>query len=681
MLIRSKITVDLTRKEFMQYVYATQNDSNTRAVEITLLENKQAWTIPAGTTGAVSFKKPDKTAGLYDTLVDGTTKAVTFEGNKLTAILAPQVLNVAGDVLVSIALYDSESNRLGTFPITVRVEHDPSAGATETGSIGVTNKVVITELGTLENPVTLNQYDITDGSIVCFLPGTVYYVSPFDLIDRHNVTFELGGATINYTGSRFLFADGCSYLSIVGGTILGNENANNCIHIKNCTHASLKQVHIQNIGSQEVKDGKGLYIVGDCTGLLVEQCTVQNVFAGQISNPSGDDWIHTFGIFINSDTNDLTKYTRYGVIRNCTIRNIRGIDRGVYGDSNYKKADGDGVFIQQLPYKNTSGIIECLDSNIVIDGCIFDECYKRGVKATARGVHIKNCHFDGDYWLAPIEFQYGHGLVESCRIINHHEYYDGVDGIVAGLVLCDGNVTVLDTYINCRANSTCNHGIVFNSRNGRTPFTTNDPWDTCTFERVTFDGVNRAVHVYGTTSENACRLRGLEVLDCRIQYCVGPHAVAIGTGIFNKIDSVRFIDFQFDQGDNRSQIKDTSNANFKYPIECRLTPTYTYELYSKYWDAEPTLSYGDIPTPPNTRIIYSGDIGDIIYKEYTGHGSRIFGKKAPTAISTVLGKQLLYSSKVGDEYTDINTGFKYICTAAGNNIDNIGSWMQIGGTS
>lgn len=128
MLVTSRLTIDLSYRDFNRYLYATQNDGNTRAVEITLLSDHSPWTIPADVVGAVSFKKPDKTAGLYDTLPDGETQAVQFSENKLTAILAPQVLTVAGDVSVSIVLFDQALNRLGTFPFTLRVAADPSGG-------------------------------------------------------------------------------------------------------------------------------------------------------------------------------------------------------------------------------------------------------------------------------------------------------------------------------------------------------------------------------------------------------------------------------------------------------------------------------------------------------------------------------------------------------------------------
>lgn len=128
MLIKSKLEIDLQQPGFKKVAYAVQNDSNTRALEISLFLNEVAWEIPSGTTAAISFRKMDLTSGLYDTLPDGSTKAVTFSKNTLTAILAPQVLTCAGKVDVSIALYDSSLNRLGVFPILLYVSTDPSAG-------------------------------------------------------------------------------------------------------------------------------------------------------------------------------------------------------------------------------------------------------------------------------------------------------------------------------------------------------------------------------------------------------------------------------------------------------------------------------------------------------------------------------------------------------------------------
>lgn len=534
--------------------------------------------------------------------------------------------------------------------------------------------------------VRLASYDIKNGSIVRFLPIT-YQISAYKMTDIDHVTFDLGDATINCTGGYFIKAERCNDLKIVGGTIRGmttdKQTTVEGIVIDNSKNATVSHTTVESIGSKSTAGGKGIYLYGDCTGFEIEGCTVKDITSGQISNEDNDPWIHAYGVFVNRDNADYSKYSRYGKISNCNLVGIKGIDRQESEEGGYYKADGDGIFVQQLPYKDsTDGVIKCLDSNIVVEGCTFVDCYKRGVKATSRGVHIRDCRFDGDYWFSPVEFQYGHGTVDNCRISNGHASR-GSDGIVSGVVICDGGVVIRDSYINCRSGNACNNGVTFNERNDRTPFSASDAWDSCVFERVTFDGVNRAVHVFGSekAGHGACRIKGIDIVDCRIQNIVGDYAVGVGAGIFDRIDSLRFIDFRFDQGDSRSAIKDASNsnrdANFIYPILCSLPPTYTYELYSKYWNGEPTISYGDIPTPPNTRIVYSGDISGIRYKEYTGHGSRIYGTKAPHGVAATLAKQLLYCSRLGDEYTDLNTGIKYTCIKAGATT-NIGTWEPVG---
>lgn len=131
MIVKTKLKIDLQRPGQKNMIYAMQNDQNTRIVEISLFSGGVAWHIPDGTTFAVGYEKADGTSGIYDTLPDGKTKAVTFEGNVITAILATQVLTSFGDVPVGVALFDSNLNRLGVFPFVVRVEEDPSAGSTE----------------------------------------------------------------------------------------------------------------------------------------------------------------------------------------------------------------------------------------------------------------------------------------------------------------------------------------------------------------------------------------------------------------------------------------------------------------------------------------------------------------------------------------------------------------------
>ena len=127
MKITQKICIDLAQKRPLPRLDAVQNEAQTREIEVSLFENGVAWDIPAGTTAAVAFRKPDGTCGLYDRLPDGTD-ALAFSGHRVTATLAYQVLTCAGSVRVSVILYDEALNQLATFPFVLEVEENPAAG-------------------------------------------------------------------------------------------------------------------------------------------------------------------------------------------------------------------------------------------------------------------------------------------------------------------------------------------------------------------------------------------------------------------------------------------------------------------------------------------------------------------------------------------------------------------------
>ena len=127
MKVSRNLAADFVGSNTYQFIYAVQGDSNTRELIISLKDNGRAWSAPVGISAAVAFKKPDGTRGLYDTLPDGKP-AVTIVGDKVKAILAPQVLTVPGDVMASVVLFDKDLKRLSTFPFRVQVTEDPSAG-------------------------------------------------------------------------------------------------------------------------------------------------------------------------------------------------------------------------------------------------------------------------------------------------------------------------------------------------------------------------------------------------------------------------------------------------------------------------------------------------------------------------------------------------------------------------
>lgn len=123
------MTMDMSRHLPVAPVDAVQGDGNTRKILLTLLEDGKTWNVPEGVTAAVAFRKADGKKGLYDALPDGK-QAVTFEGNTVTAILAPQVLTCPGDTCAAVVFHDSNLSQLATFPFAIRVKGNPAAGKT-----------------------------------------------------------------------------------------------------------------------------------------------------------------------------------------------------------------------------------------------------------------------------------------------------------------------------------------------------------------------------------------------------------------------------------------------------------------------------------------------------------------------------------------------------------------------
>lgn len=129
MVVTHEFTMTLDRRGVTPVVDAVQGDANTRAVKVTLTAGGVPFTPPAGAVASVAFRKPDGKKGWYDKLPDGSA-ACTTEGNTVTAILAPEVLTVAGQVEAVIILQDADLNQLATFEFTVNVAKNPAAGVT-----------------------------------------------------------------------------------------------------------------------------------------------------------------------------------------------------------------------------------------------------------------------------------------------------------------------------------------------------------------------------------------------------------------------------------------------------------------------------------------------------------------------------------------------------------------------
>ena len=124
MIITNKLTMDLTKPNWMAAIDAVQDDQYCRNLEITLLSGGDAWAIPEDASVLIRYSKSDGTGGIYDTMPDGT-KAWAAEGNLLTAFLAPQVLTSAGSVLLGITI-SRGIHQISTFAVLISVH--PAVG-------------------------------------------------------------------------------------------------------------------------------------------------------------------------------------------------------------------------------------------------------------------------------------------------------------------------------------------------------------------------------------------------------------------------------------------------------------------------------------------------------------------------------------------------------------------------
>lgn len=130
MIVTQSIDLDFSDLGEQKRVYAKQYDENTRDVHITLYDGGVMWSIPAGTTAVVRYRKPDKKSGIYDKLPNGDPACIVNTGSGTVNItLAPEMLTCPGDVLVDVVLV-SGNDALATFNFVVNVERSPSDGTT-----------------------------------------------------------------------------------------------------------------------------------------------------------------------------------------------------------------------------------------------------------------------------------------------------------------------------------------------------------------------------------------------------------------------------------------------------------------------------------------------------------------------------------------------------------------------
>lgn len=511
--------------------------------------------------------------------------------------------------------------------------------------------------------LSMNLADVPiQSNSVIIMPKGTYAVAGTSIKDVENVTFVMNGTIANLSNGYFLEAEDCKNIQIIGGRISGAEVT--AIKIVNTESPSIIDTEIINTGNASQDDTAAIQILGECNNFLISKCRINGVTAGTISS---DGYIHAYGILVNR-LGSTNEYTKTGAIRNCIIHNISGTDSGS------TKADGDGIFIQAPPYQQDGSIEWRNDIKMSVEGCIITGCKKRGVKIASVGVKVSYCTIYGDMWYAGIDAQYGHALIENCYVKNTSAYNNSVTSAV---VSSEGGMTVRDCFLSAPYTESEYHpGVRFVKRIPDSVIPSSEPWDNVYVERCHFDQVSRAVFAYTSDLASPAPAKGIYIRDCRIGDLGRERAVEISPTMFSSMEAFAFTDFRFDGGKNRTELQKI-NPEFVYPVGIGVQPTISMELYSRHWENEPMSGYDGLPDCPQAKIVYAGPgMGDIKYKEYTGHGSTIFGIKAPDEISTTISKQLLYNSRAGDEFTDTDSGKKYICTAAGT-ADSIGTWVLL----
>ena len=97
--ITQEITVELDGNSPFEYIVVKQGDKNSRIIAVTLLQNKQPYTIPSGCTARIKYFKPDGNPVLND---------CTIQNNKILVTYTAQMLAAAGTAKGEIVILKGE---------------------------------------------------------------------------------------------------------------------------------------------------------------------------------------------------------------------------------------------------------------------------------------------------------------------------------------------------------------------------------------------------------------------------------------------------------------------------------------------------------------------------------------------------------------------------------------------
>ncbi len=113
--VKRIISLDFQRKNNVHMVYATQCDMNYRVIVINLFNDGKVFPLTpySGATAAINVLRPDGKSSSFPAKISGIGQ-ITYE-------LTSWPVGIAGDVKMSVALYNANGGRISTDPFTVHV--------------------------------------------------------------------------------------------------------------------------------------------------------------------------------------------------------------------------------------------------------------------------------------------------------------------------------------------------------------------------------------------------------------------------------------------------------------------------------------------------------------------------------------------------------------------------------
>ena len=170
----TNVNLNVQLPNYSTVIYAVQGDVMSREISATLLDGSSPFEPPWGADGVIRYRKPDGTVGMYDTMEDESTPAVTVTGNVATILLAEQMLTVVGEVMAQLSFYSADSERLSTFTFKVVVEENPYTDEAfeSTDYYSVLTADIASILAVVENmPAPATDVPLMDGTAAIGVKG------------------------------------------------------------------------------------------------------------------------------------------------------------------------------------------------------------------------------------------------------------------------------------------------------------------------------------------------------------------------------------------------------------------------------------------------------------------------------------------------------------------------------